>query len=257
MRRFEGRAGLITAAGSGMGRAGAVRLGSEGARVAVVDRDGGEAERTVEAVREAGGEAHAIAADLRDLERAGAIVAEAVAALGPLAFVWNHLGHPGPSKVEGMDPADLELALDLNVKSAIATTAAALPTLRETKGALLFTASTAGVIGSRYSPVYSAVKHAIVGFTKALALRHAAEGIRVNVLCPGPIDTPMFKDFGSRTDQAQRTREEVEAATVQVVPMRRLGTAPEAAAAAAFLLSDDASYVTGATLAVDGGYTAQ
>ena len=200
----------------------------------------------------------AIAADLRDVDRAKAIVGEAVEALGKLDFVWNHLGHPGPGKVEGMSQADFDLAIDLNLRSVMATTEMAIPELRKVSGgAILFTSSTGGLIGSRYSPVYSAVKHAVVGFSKALALRLAPEGIRVNALCPGPIDTPMFVQFGSRPDQPQRSREDVEAGTVAIVPMRRLGKPEEVAAAAAFLLSDEASYITGTALPVDGGFTAQ
>ncbi|MCF8483407.1 MAG: SDR family oxidoreductase [Rhodospirillum sp.] len=258
MGRLSGKAGLITAAASGMGRAGALRFAAEGAAVAVVDRDGEAAETVVSEIKAMGGQAVAIAADLRDVDRAKAIVGEAAAAFGKLDFVWNHLGHPGPGKVEGMAQEDFDLAIDLNMRSVIATTEMAIPELRKvTGGAILFTSSTGGLIGSRYSPIYSAVKHAVVGFSKALALRLASDGIRVNTVCPGPIDTPMFVQFGSRPDQPQRAREEVEASTLTVVPMKRLGRPEEVAAAACFLSSDDASYITGAALPVDGGFTAQ
>ena len=258
MMRLKDKAGLITAAASGMGRAGAIKFAQEGASVAVVDRDADAAAAVVAEIEAAGGRAVAIAADLRDVDRAKAIVGEAVEALGKLDFVWNHLGHPGPGKVEGMSQADFDLAIDLNLRSVMATTEMAIPELRKVSGgAILFTSSTGGLIGSRYSPVYSAVKHAVVGFSKALALRLAPEGIRVNALCPGPIDTPMFVQFGSRPDQPQRSREDVEAGTVAIVPLRRLGKPEEVASAAAFLLSDEASYITGAALPVDGGFTAQ
>lgn len=257
-RRFENRFGLVTAAASGMGRAGVLRLAREGAGVAVVDRDGAAARRVAEEVAAGGGRAIALEADLRDLDRAAGVVADAVAAFGRLDFVWNHLGHPGPSKVEGMDRALFELALDLNLRSVIATTEAAIPELRQAGGgALLFTSSSAGLIGSRYSPPYSAMKHAVVGLAKALALQLAPDGIRSNVVCPGSVDTPMFAAFGSRPDQPPRGEEEIRKSTIVNIPMERLGRPEEVAAAAAFLLSDDASYVTGVALPVDGGFVAK
>lgn len=257
MGRLDGRAGIITAAASGMGRAGAVRFAAEGAAVAVVDRDGEGARRVADEIAAEGGRALAIGADLRSVEASKGIVAEALAAFGRLDFVWNHLGHPGPGRVEGMSQDDFDLAVDLNMRSVFATTEAAIPALREAGGgALLFTSSTAGVVGSRFSPVYSAMKHGVVGFVKSLALRLAPENIRVNAVCPGPIDTPMFGVFGSRPDSEQRTLEEVRAGAVRIVPLGRIGRPEEVANAALFLVSDEASFVTGVALPVDGGFSA-
>ncbi|MDF1855030.1 SDR family oxidoreductase [Pseudooceanicola sp.] len=256
--RFVGKAGLITAAASGMGRAGAMRIAAEGGKVAVVDRDAAAAEAVVAEITKAGGTAIAIAADLRDLDVAAGIVAQTVDTFGQLDFAWNHLGHPGPSKVEGMDEDLFQLSFDINVRSVIATTQAALPEMRNAGGgALLYTSSSAGLIGSRYSPSYSLMKHGIVGWTKALALKYAAENIRANVVCPGSIDTPMFTAFGARPDQDPRTPEEIRATTTAGIPMRRLGQPEEVGAAAAFLLSGDASFITGAVLPIDGGFVAQ
>lgn len=258
MLQLKEKAGIITAAASGMGKAGALKFAREGAKVAVVDQNADAAQSVATQINDAGGTALAITADLRDLEAARDIVVQTVAAFGQIDFVWNHLGHPGPGKVEGMAQADLDLAIDLNLRSVMATTEAAIPELRKSAGgALLYTSSTGGLVGSRYSPVYSAMKHAVVGFSKALALRLAPEGIRVNTVCPGPIDTPMFVQFGSRPDQPQRSREEVEKGTLSVVPLGRLGQPQEVAEAACFLISDAASFITGAALPVDGGFTAQ
>ena len=257
--RMENRICLITAAASGMGRAGAIEFAREGAKVAVVDRDLDGARACVDDIEASGGNAVAIQADLTSIQDSEEIVAKTVCAFGGLNVVWNHVGHPGPGKVEEIDQNLLQLAIDLNLRSVMATTGAAIPEMRKSGGkcAFVFTSSTGGLVGSRYSPVYSAMKHGVIGYMKALALRLAPEGIRSNAVCPGPIDTPMFGVFGSRPDQPQRSREEVRQATEQnTVPMRRLGQPEEVAKAALFLASDDASYITGAALAVDGGITA-
>lgn len=256
--RMRNKVGLVTAAGSGMGRAGALRFAAEGAAVAVADRDAAAAEAVAGAIRAAGGRAVALACDLREEPAARAVVADTLAAFGGLDFVWNHLGHPGPGRVEGLAQADFDLAVDLNLRSVIVTTEEAIPALRARGGgALLYTASTAGLVGSRYSPVYAAMKHGVVGFAKALALRYAEEGIRVNVVCPGPIETPMFHVFGSRPDMARRSLEDVTANAVSTVPMKRLGQPEEVANAALFLLSDEASFITGVALPIDGGAVAR
>ncbi|MGB0381667.1 MAG: SDR family NAD(P)-dependent oxidoreductase [Alphaproteobacteria bacterium] len=255
--RLQNKRGLITAAASGMGRAGAEMFAAQGASVALADHNTQELEKLVAHIQNNGGKAVALPGDLSVVERAKTIADDAASHLGGLDFVWNHLGHPGPGRVEGMDQEDFNLAVDLNMRSVFATTEAALRYLRQSSGgSILYTASTGGLVGSRYSPIYSAMKHAVVGYMKSLALRVAADGIRVNALCPGPIETPMFGVFGSRPDQPQRSLDEVRQAAERIVPLGRIGQPEEVAHAALFLLSDEASFITGATLAVDGGFTA-
>ena len=258
--RLQGKIGIVTAAASGMGRAGAIRFAREGAAVGVVDLDKAGAEAVVHEIESAGGKAVALSGDLRDDSFAREIVRRTASAFGGLDFVWNHVGHPGPASVEGLDMKDFELAIDLNLRTVLVTTEAALPELRARGGgSLLFTASTSGLQGSPYSPVYSAAKFGVIGMVKALAKRYAGEKIRVNAVCPGTTDTPMLRVFVARPDQ-QRTRGmDPEALVSQrggLNPMGRVGKPEEIANAALFLLSDEASFVTGAALPVDGGATA-
>jgi NAD(P)-dependent dehydrogenase (short-subunit alcohol dehydrogenase family) len=257
--RLAGKIGIVTAAASGMGRAGALRFAREGASVAVVDLDAAGAEAAAGEITSAGGTALAIAGDLRDDAFARDIVRQTANALGGLDFVWNHVGHPGPAAIEGIDMVDFDIAIGLNLRTVLVTTEAAIPEMRARGGgALLYTASTSGLVGSGFSPVYSMAKFGVVGFVRALAKRLAPDKIRVNAVCPGPIDTPMLRVFVSRPDQQSPTQDK-EALIVQrsqQVPMRRTGKPEEIANAALFLLSDEASFVTGAALPVDGGATA-
>lgn len=258
--RMEGKLGMVTAAASGMGRAGAVRFAKEGAAVAVIDIDAKGVEEVVAEIQDAGGKAVGIAADLTKDDESRRIVKEAANALGGLDFAWNHVGHPGPASIEGVDMADYDLAMTLNLRTILVSTEAQLPEMRARGGgALLYTASTSGLAGSQFSPVYSAAKHGVVGFVKAMAKRYAGENIRVNAICPGPVDTPMLRVFVARPDQQStqgRDPEELVRTRGGQTPLGRPGKPHELANAALFLLSDEASFVTGASLAVDGGYTA-
>jgi NADP-dependent 3-hydroxy acid dehydrogenase YdfG len=170
--RMKDKIGIVTAAASGMGRAGAVRFAKEGAAVGVVDIDRAGVEAVVAEIKAAGGRALPIVADLTNDEESRRIVRETAKAFGGLDFVWNHVGHPGPAAVEGIDMRDYDLAMTLNLRTVLITTQTALPELRARGGgALLFTASTSGLAGSQFSPVYSMAKHGVVGFVRALAKR--------------------------------------------------------------------------------------
>lgn len=258
--RMKNKAGIVTAAASGMGRAGTLLLAREGASVLVVDRDAAGAARVADEITAAGGTAFAVGADLRDAAAATEIVAEAKGRFGGIDFLWNHLGHPGPAAVEQLDFADFDLAVDLNIRSQLASTIAALPELRARGGgSILFTASTSGLVASAFSPVYSSVKAGVIGLVRGLAKRYAKEGIRVNAVAPGPVDTPMAREFVDRKDQPAtkgQDREELVQKFGAMTAMGRAGRPEEIGYAALFLLSDEASFVTGAVLPVDGGLVA-
>jgi len=258
--RMKDKIGIVSAAGSGMGRAGAIRFAAEGASVAVVDLNPDAVSAVVDTITAAGGTAIGLAGDLTDENFARSIVHDTAKAFGALDFVWNHVGSPGPASIEGLDWKDYDFTMQLNVKSVLITTEQALPELRARGGgSILFTASTSGLVGSQFSPVYNVAKFGIVGMVRGLSKRYAKEKIRVNAICPGPINTPMLRVFVARPDSqmpAGETPESLVWKRAAQTPMGRPGEPDEIANAALFLLSDEASFVTGVALAVDGGATA-
>jgi len=256
--QLNGKIGVVTAAGSGMGRAGALRFAKEGAAVGVVDINAGAVDEVVREITAAGGRARGIVADLTADADSRRMIEETAEAFGGLDFVWHHIGHPGPWKVEGVDMGLFDLAIALNLRTLVVATDAAIPHLRARGGgSLLYTASTSGIRGSLKSPIYSMAKFGVIGFAKSLAKRLGKENIRVNVVCPGTTDTPMLRTFTVRPDQPDtRDVEELVAQRGPEIPIGRKAQPEEIANAALFLVSDQASYITGAHLSVDGGTTA-
>lgn len=255
--RMQGKRAVITAAASGMGRAGSLLFAQQGASVAIVDIDAARMSAVVEEVIAAGGCAKGFAADLSRPEEARRVIAESAAWMGGIDVLWAHAGSPGPVAVEGIDIGEFDSAVALNLTCALVCAGEAAGHMRQAGGgAMLFTSSVAGLVGSTFSPVYSALKFGLVGFTQSLAQRFAADRIRVNAVCPGPVDTPMLPAFmGRDVDAAGKAANQ--ARIVAAVPLGRLAQPEEVAHAALWLLSDDASYVTGVALPVDGGYVAR
>lgn len=253
--RLENKLAVITAAASGMGRAGVELFIREGARVAAVDVNP-EALRELAAEIEAkGGKLETVVADLTTEEGAKNSIHEAARKLGGIDILWAHAGMPGPGPVENLDMAYYHKAMSLNVTSAILGAAEAVGYMRKRHGgSIVFTSSISGLVGSMFSPIYSAAKFGIVGLGKSLAQSFAPDGVRVNVVCPGLADTPMKTGFTNRGGDAAQAVEN-EKRLLTTVPMGRLAKAEEVAHAVLWLASDDASFVTGVALPVDGGYT--
>jgi len=254
--RLQDKLAVITAAASGMGRAAVLTFVREGARVAAIDINAAALAALADEVRAThGAEIVTLQADLSRADEARGSIQRAAAALGGIDVLWAHAGIPGPASVEGMDLAEYELAMNLNVTSAVLAAGEAAPHMRARGGgSLLFTASVSGLVGSMMSPIYSAAKFAVVGLGKSLAQRLAPDGIRVNVICPGLSETPMKQGFVGRSGDPAETAAN-EKKLLAAIPMARFGQAQEMADAALWLASDESSYVTGVALPVDGGYT--
>jgi NAD(P)-dependent dehydrogenase (short-subunit alcohol dehydrogenase family) len=256
--RLKDRVAVVTAAGSGMGRASSVRFAAEGAHVVVVDWDGAAADETVEQIENQGGSARAAVVDVTDLAALQELFAEVDREHGKLHVLYNNAGTPGP---EGIDIPleEYDRTVNLNFRSALYATHFAESSLKKADGkaSVIFTSSTSGLVGSPLGVLYSAMKGAVVLLMKSLALRFGTEGVRVNAICPGVTQTPMLQEFFGRGQVAVDIDAKVDAFLQQTVPMGRVALPEEIAAVAAFLASDDASYVHGVALPVDGGLTAK
>lgn len=243
---------MVTAAASGMGRAGVEAFVREGATVAAIDVDEAALDDMVASL---GAAVFPLVADLLDPQQCRDVVHRAAARLGGIDILWSHAGMPASGLVEGIDMEAFNRSIMLNITSSVLIAGEAAQYLRKRGGgAILFTGSTAGLVGSMGSPVYSAEKFAIVGFTKSLAQRLAPDNIRVNVVCPGITDTPMLPQFFA-AHGANSNATDFEAKLLASIPLGRPAKAVEVANAALFLVSDEAQYITGVALPVDGGYT--
>ena len=256
MNRFEGRVAAVVGGGSGMGRAIARRLASEGAHVLVVDRDPALAAEAAAELTAAGHAAVAENVDATDVAALKDLFARVDSEHGALHVLHNQVGIPGPA---GMDvsEADWDVNVAVNMKSMWFSCAEALEVLKKAggKGSITLTASTSAIIGSPFAPLYSMTKGALPSFGRALALYAAPFGVRANVICPGMVETPMLSSFFTRTPGVDV--EAARARSVANIPLGRAAQPEDIAGVVSFLASDDAAYVTGQTIAVDGGVTVQ
>jgi NAD(P)-dependent dehydrogenase (short-subunit alcohol dehydrogenase family) len=256
MSRFSDRVAVITGGAGGIGRAAALRLASEGAAVAVVDLPGADGDSVIREIEAIGGTAWFLPADATKSKEITKAVDEAARLGGRLDYIFNNAGINGPqARTHEYPEDDFDKVMGVNMKSVWLGMRAAIPHMLERGGAILNTASTAGYIAYSGMSAYTASKHAVMGLTKCAALEYADIPIRVNCICPAPIATPMMRDTELRVNP-----EDPEAAHrlfAAMQPLNRYGTPEEVGALVAFLLSDEAGFITGAPYLIDGGLIAK
>ena len=252
MSSFKGKVALVTGGTSGIGRETAVAFAREGAKIVVSGRREREGQETVDIIKKAGGEAIFVKTDVAKEQDVKAMVEKAVATYGHLDYAFNNAGiEQLPTPLVEQEEETFDQIIDINVKGVWLSMKYEIPQmLKNGGGAIVNTASVAGLIGFPGIPIYIASKHAVLGLTKSVALEYAKSGIRVNAVSPAAIETDMVDRFVGKMGDARQQ-------LAAMHPVGRMGKPEEIADAVIYLCSDKASFITGQSLAVDGGFTVQ
>jgi len=251
--RLAGRVAVVTGAGLGIGKATALRLAEEGAQVVLAERDEQRLAEVDALLRHAGRPSLAVACDVTD-ERSVADLAQAAAALGPVSILVNNVGGGRSGRITDLSVADWDHTMTLSLRSMFLCTRAFVPGMREQGyGRIVCLSSGArnGTVWNAFhvgASAYSTAKAGVTGFVRALAIELADDGITINAVAPGPIDTELAGPYLRKMHE-----DGLEYSPIRMTPLHRLGTAREVADAVLFLSSDEASYITGTTLDVTGG----
>jgi NAD(P)-dependent dehydrogenase (short-subunit alcohol dehydrogenase family) len=255
MGRLDGKAALITGAASGIGEATAELFAREGARVMIADLQDELGRQVVERIRAAGGTAEYTHSDVSVGEDVGGMVRATVDAFGSLDVLFNNAGIGRGGRITEIAEEDWDLVIDVDLKSVYLGCKYAIPEMRKAGGGSInSTPSIAGLRGSPTLHAYSAAKAGVVNLTRSIAGEVGGYGIRVNCICPGIIVTPIWRQVGMNVPEEQQ--QAVWRAMGQRVLLQRVGMPEDVAKGALFLASDDAAYVTGHALVIDGGLTA-
>ncbi|HZP46018.1 MAG TPA: glucose 1-dehydrogenase [Candidatus Binataceae bacterium] len=251
---LEGKVILVTGGGSGIGRATSLLLAKQGAKVMIADYVPDSAVKTVAMIKEAGGTADCVAADVSITKQVEAMVAKTVETFGRLDGAFNNAGIEGKighDRVENGSEENFDRTIAINLKGVWLCMKYEIPQmLKQGGGSIVNTASVAGLVGFEGGSAYNASKHGVIGLTKTAALEYAQKNIRVNCVCPGVINTPMVArivDAGGMNERDLTAGE----------PVGRMGQPSEIGEGVAWLLSDAASFVTGHSLVIDGGWVAR
>ena len=253
---FAGKVALITGAGNGIGRATALAFARGGTKTMIVDRDVAGGEATAGIIRQQGGEARFVAADVTKSADVQNYVKAALDAYGAIDCFFNNAGIEGKwAHTAEHDEADFDAVINVNVKGVFLGLRHVLPVmLQQKRGAIVNTASVAGLVATPGMPAYVASKHAVIGLTKTAAGEVARQGVRVNAVCPGPVDTRMIHSLEAQLNPADPAS--VSRRYQSAIPLGRYVTTDEIANTVLFLCSDLAAAITGAQYVIDGGRTA-
>ena len=251
--RLTGKVAVITGATSGLGRAGAVRFAAEGARVVAASRRETEGKEVVDEIEGAGGEAVFVPCDVTESDDVRDLIAAAESAFGSVNVLYASAGVMFAASAPDTTEEVWRTTIEVNLGGTFRLAKFGIPALeRAGGGSIILTASELGTVGTSRAAAYCASKGGVINLTRALAIDCAPLGIRVNAICPGPIETPMLRDwFNDEPDPEQAER-----AQIEPVLLKRIGRPDEIADAAVHLASDASSYMTGTTMVVDGGATA-
>lgn len=256
MGSFQGKVALVTGGSSGIGRTTAVAFAREGAKVVVTSRRENEGKETVRLIKEAGSEGLFIRTDVSKEADVKAMVEGTVKAYGRLDYAFNNAGIEGDvAPLAEQNVENYEAILGINVRGVFLSMKYEIPEMLKNGGAIVNTSSVGGLIAFPGFSLYVASKHAVLGLTKTAALEYAKSGIRINAVSPAVIETDMMDRFVGKVAVGKEGEMRQQLAAMH--PIGRTGKPEEIASAVLYLCSDGASFITGQTLAIDGGYTAQ
>ena len=248
---LDGKVALVTGAGKGIGKGCAEVLSWQGARIAAGDIDHVAGLKTAKEIEAGGGKAVFLQADVSKADDVQKMIAQAMEVFGRLDILINNAGYHISKNVEDTSEEEWDYILNTNLRSVFLCSKYAIPHLRKTRGAIVNMSSMVGLVGQRNAGAYSATKGGIIAMTKGMALDFAKDGIRVNCICPGWVETPLVEDWFNQQADPQATKEYIFGRH----PLGRIATPEEIGNAAVFLCSEQSSFITGVALPLDGAVT--